>query len=222
MHESHDFTFVFADLAGYTALTDVHGDEEAASAVGNFYAMVRKTLSPTSHLVKTLGDGVLIAADCPEEGVRVALAMAELVAAQTNFPDVHVGIHAGPAVVRDGDYFGVSVNLAARLMQAAKPGQILCTEAIASVAAAAGLAHPIQLGLTRFKNVSHPVGIYELDRESDDARLEYLDPVCRMRLDAMAATVSVEHDGMRVHFCSHACATRFIADPAAYLLPYEG
>lgn len=99
-------TFVFADLAGYTALTEAHGDEGGASTASRFFEITRRALSGSSGLVKTLGDGVMVVADSTQEGIRVAMAIAQVVRAEPGFPAVRIGIHTGVAVERDGDFFG--------------------------------------------------------------------------------------------------------------------
>ena len=157
-----DHAFVFADLAGYAALTEAHGDEGAASTATRFFEITQRTLSTSSRLVKTLGDGVMIVADSALEGIRVAMAIARSTQSEPGFPAVRIGIHSGAAVELDGDFFGNCVNLTARVMTAAEPGRVLCTEPIAVAAVAAGMTPPIPLGLARLKHISHPIALYEL------------------------------------------------------------
>lgn len=210
-------TFVFADLAGYTALTEAHGDEGGASTASRFFEITQRALSASSRLVKTLGDGVMVVADSAQEGIRVAMAIAQFVRAESGFPAVRIGIHTGAALERNGDFFGNCVNLTARVMAAAEPGQVLCTEPIAEAAATSGVTHAIATGLVRLKHISHPVALYELRLDDREQPLEYLDPVCRMRLDSNTVSVEIEHGGATVRFCSQACCERFLAEPAAYL-----
>ena len=210
-------TFVFADLAGYTALNEAHGDEGGASTASRFFEITRRELSTSSRLVKTLGDGVMIVADSAPEGIRVAMAIARSVRTEPDFPAVRIGIHTGPAVEREGDFFGNCVNLTARVMAAAEPGQVLCTEPIAMVASVAGMIPPTSIGLARLKHISHPIALYELHADVGEQSPVYLDPVCRMRFGLKAVSVSIEHEGALVRFCSQTCCERFLAEPAAYL-----
>lgn len=211
-----EYTFVFADLAGFTSLTEAHGDEGGASVATRLHEIVRGALGE-AQLVKTLGDGVMIAAATSEVALEVARRIAEAVAALPNFPYLRLGVHRGPAIVRDGDFFGNAVNLAARVMAAARPGQALCTEVVAEQATAAACAQTVPLGVVRLKHVKEPVGLYELTFERQPTGFSYMDPVCRMQVPA-ARAVSIRHAGSTIRFCSTHCADAFVADPDAYLL----
>lgn len=132
-------TFVFADLAGYTALTEQHGDETAA-AVAHEFARVMRMLSRKhgARQVKTMGDGVMIwSADAAQ---AVALAAGALALFRT--PPVRIGVHTGSAVRRRSDWFGSAVNVAARLADQAEQNEALISEA--TRAASRGRAtHPL-------------------------------------------------------------------------------
>src|SRR5829696_8231536 len=126
-------TFLFADLSGFTALTEAHGDEEAANLVTRFAAEVRATLPDYgAEQVKTIGDAVMIRADIPERAVRLAIAIVHDLGRRHGHPAVRAGVHTGPAVERDGDWFGAAVNLAARVSGAASGGEVLVTADTAS------------------------------------------------------------------------------------------
>lgn len=209
-------TFVFADLSGYTALTEAHGDDDAAVTAARFFELTRSALSERSRLVKTLGDGVMIVADSIPEGIRVALLLAGAVRAEPNFPAARVGLHAGTAVETGGDYFGGCVNLTARVMAAAEPGQILCTAVVAEDDAASQLAPPRTMGFARLKHIREPVALYALFASEAAPPPMWIDPVCRMRIDPTPATFSAEHEGELVHFCSRACCDQYFAEPSAY------
>ena len=122
-------TFVFADLAGYTALTEDRGDEAAAMVAREF----RRTMCALSRehgatQVKSMGDGAMIWAPDPADPAdAVALAARAVVVVGTR-PDllpVRVGVHTGPAVMRGCDWYGSAVNVAARLAAQAEPNQAL-------------------------------------------------------------------------------------------------
>ena len=200
-----DATFVFADLAGFTALTEAHGDDDAAGLAERFYAMTEACLVGDARLVKTIGDAVMLVAPAPLVAIDVATKLVAAAAATAAFPELRAGIHAGPAVERHGDYLGATVNLAARVASHARGGQILCTEPIAVVAAAAG-RRVEPLGPVRFKNVSDPVPIFELTREAERAATC---PVCKMTLGHDAIAVIVH--GETHHVCSEACGARLAA-----------
>ena len=213
--ESAEYTFVFADLAGYTALTEAHGDEGGASVARRFHELTRAALGD-SRLVKTLGDGVMIVASSLAAAVRLAEALGKQVHAEQEFPAVRIAVHRGAAVCHEGDYFGNSVNLTARLMEAARPGQVLCTESVASSVVVEGLARALPVGTVRLKHIAQPVALYEIgfDRRAD--ALKHLDPVCRMMVDADTTRATLQHEGTALHFCSDTCAAKFALNPEAF------
>lgn len=212
-----DHTFVFADLAGYTALTEAHGDDDAAHIAVAFHELAQRCLPSDARMVKTIGDAVMLAAPTIEDGVRVALALAREIAQRREFPAVRIGIHVGPAATRDGDFFGAAVNLAARVAGVARAGEIVCTEPVAAAALAARLAAARPMGTVRLKNVAAPVALYELETGGAIAALHHLDPVCRMQIAAESAPASLIHDGITLYFCSGACAARFESAPELFL-----
>ena len=218
---STEHTFVFADLAGYTALTEAHGDDDAAQVATRFHAVALACLLEGTRIVKTIGDAVMIVAPSIDDGIAAARQIAAAVAAQANFPAVRIGIHTGPAACRDGDYFGAAVNIAARVAAIARAGEIVCTEPVAQVAMTLGLSTARPMGTVRLKNVAAPVALFELGAGTLGPRLHHLDPVCRMQVDPLTATWLV-HDTTRVYFCSTACRARFEEGPEVYLEPSVG
>src|SRR5919108_1491154 len=128
--ESVAQTFLFADLSGFTALTEAHGDEQAADLVGGFCVAVRRLLADhQAHEVKTIGDALMLRSGDAGAAIRLGLRIVHDVGAQHGFPLVRVGMHTGPAVERAGDWFGATVNVAARVSAAASGGEALLTAA---------------------------------------------------------------------------------------------
>lgn len=151
--------FLFADLVGYTALTAAHGDERAADVATRFHTTVRGLVPSDAGPaeVKTLGDGLMVRLADPAHAVRLGVAITEAVEELTDVPAVRVGIHTGPAVHRDGDWYGTTVNVASRLCDAAADGEVLVSE---DTAAAAGHPAGIDFGareLHTLKNLAAPV-----------------------------------------------------------------
>ena len=83
--------------------------------------------------MKWLGDGVMFYFREPAAAVLAALEMAEAVGRQ-GLPPAHVGIHVGPVVFQEGDYFGRTVNLAARIAEYARPGEVLVSQEVVDAA----------------------------------------------------------------------------------------
>jgi len=109
-------TFLFADLAGFTALTEAHGDEEAADLAAEFFDCVRDLLPEYGgEEVKTIGDAVMLRCERPDAAVELGLRIVDEVRKRDHFPVVRVGMHTGPATERSNDWFGAAVNVAARV-----------------------------------------------------------------------------------------------------------
>lgn len=124
----------FFDITGYTRLTQERGDQAAAELAVTFSRMVQRTSSQyAGRAVKWLGDGVMFYFTDPGPGVVAALEMVEG-AADAGLPPAHVGLHAGPVLFQEGDYFGQTVNLAARIADYARPGEVLVSQAVVDAA----------------------------------------------------------------------------------------
>jgi len=122
----------FVDLTGFTGLTQRLGDDVAAGMSLRLADLARDvTRHHGGRLVKVLGDGALLAAPGADDATASAL---ELLAAleQAGLPSGHAGIHSGPVVEREGDVFGRTVNIAARLADAAPDGRVYAVTAVAS------------------------------------------------------------------------------------------
>ncbi len=129
----------FLDLTGYTALTEERGDEAAAELAGALAAVVHETArAHGGEAVKWLGDGVMFHFPDPAEAVAAALDLVDRAAAAVGVP-ARVGLNAGPVVFQDGDYFGRTVNVAARIADYARPGEVLVSDDAARVVDRAGV-----------------------------------------------------------------------------------
>ncbi len=128
-------TFVFADLVGYTALTERRGDDAAARVAHDFWrAMSGLCREFGARQLKAMGDGAMIWAPDAARAVRLATAAVEELGSRGDLLPVRVGVHTGPAVMRGGDWYGGAVNLAARLATAAEPNQVLVSGATRAAA----------------------------------------------------------------------------------------
>jgi adenylate cyclase len=140
----------FLDLTGYTRLTEERGDEAAADLAARLAGLVRRSSQEHDGMpVKWLGDGVMFYFREPAAAVLAALEMVELVGSQ-GLPPAHVGVHAGPVVFQEGDYFGRTVNLAARIAEYARPGEVLVSQEVVDAANAAPVAFN-EIGLVDLK-----------------------------------------------------------------------
>jgi adenylate cyclase len=130
----------FLDVTGYTRLTQERGDRAAAELAESLARLVQRTSADhAGRPVKWLGDGVMFFFRDPAQGVLAALDMVDGVVA-AGLPPAHVGLHAGPVVVQEGDYYGQTVNIAARIADYARPGEVLVSKAVVDAAPLATLA----------------------------------------------------------------------------------
>ena len=133
-------------------------------------------------------------------------------------PPVRVGLHHGPAVERDGDYFGAAVNLAARVAAEATGGEVLLTGQTAALAPDPhGILYEPR-GRRELKNVRDPVELFAAIRvgESSQAALPR-DPVCRMAVEPERAAGRLVHQDTAYYFCTLACAAQFARHPERFV-----
>jgi adenylate cyclase len=120
----------FLDLTGYTALTEERGDEAGADLADRLATLVHEAARPHGgNPVKWLGDGVMFYFDDPSAAVLTGLDLVEQTPATVDVR-ARVGINAGNVIFRDGDYFGRTVNIASRIADYARPGEVLVSEEV--------------------------------------------------------------------------------------------
>jgi adenylate cyclase len=149
----------FLDISGYTRLTEERGDEAAAELAGRLSRLVQQTAERhRGKVVRWLGDGVLIYFREPGQGVLAALQMMEEVT-DAGLPPAHVGLHAGPVVFQGGDYFGRTVNIAARIADYARPGELLVSQEVID---ASDLPEVVltAIGPVELKGMSQPLRLH--------------------------------------------------------------
>jgi adenylate cyclase len=213
-----DATFVFADIAGFTALTEAHGDEHAATLVADFCDAVRAELPADAAHVKTIGDALMLRVPDPGEAILLGLHIAHRVMRGHAAPAVRVGLHHGPAVERDGDYFGAAVNVAARVSGLATGGEVLLTGHTAALAPDLGGVFYASRGREALRNVREPLEIFAALRQNESTQGQLpLDPVCRMAVDPDRAAGRLLHEGTAYFFCTLACAGEFAREPDRFV-----
>jgi adenylate cyclase len=160
---AHPPAIVFLDISGYTRLTEELGDEASAAMPMRLASLVQNAASRHSgRTVKWIGDGVELYFRRPADAVRCSLELRDLVP-EADLPGTHVGINAGPVVYENGDFYGRTVNIAARIAAYAEQGEVLVSEDVVSHVA----GHDIRfrrVGPVSFKNVSRDVVVYEAER----------------------------------------------------------
>lgn len=164
VHPPHPEACVFADLSGYTRLTEELGDAAAAQmAIGVSELMQDVASRHDGRVVKMIGDAAHFYFHDPVDAILAALAFVEG-AEPHGLPPAHVGVNAGSMTYTDGDYYGSAVNIAARIAATAGPGQVLVGEVAATAAVSEGVRFE-EVGPTQLKGVAHPVMIYRALRK---------------------------------------------------------
>lgn len=212
---TRELTFAMIDLAGYTALTEHHGDLHAADLAVAFADLARGCLGEGDRLIKTLGDAVLLAAASPRGGIELVARVLNAVGSLDSAPLTRTGLHQGEAVERDGDVFGTAVNIVARVAAHAQAGQVLATKSVAEAARQMGIPAVTQ-GSATLKNLSESYELFDLalgpDREAGS-----VDPVCRMWIPRTKAAGPARFDGREYWFCSAECSELFVSSPTKYI-----
>jgi adenylate cyclase len=148
----------FVDLTGYTRLTEEQGDAAAAELAGRLAALVEGiSRRHGGRPVRWLGDGGMFVFREPAAAVAAA---ADMVAQATHsgLPPTHIGIHCGPVVFQDGDIYGSTVNIAARLSARAGPGEVLVSRPVADRVPQPGRLEPV--GAVELKGVAQPLEVW--------------------------------------------------------------
>jgi adenylate cyclase len=149
----------FMDLSGYTLLTEQTGDEVAAKLAEELSEMVgHAAQSHGGHVVKLLGDGVMFHFADPGDAIRCGLGLLDR-AAELGLPRARMGVNAGAVVFRDGDYFGRTVNVAARITDYARPGEVLASEDAVSSTRSDGFT-VAEIGSVLLKGMEQPVRVF--------------------------------------------------------------
>jgi adenylate cyclase len=154
----------FLDITGYTRLTQERGDRAAADLAGSLTRLVTRTSQHHGgRPVKWLGDGVMCHFPDPGAGVLAALDMVDG-AGSTGLPPAHVGLHAGPLIIQEGDYYGQTVNMAARIADYARPGEVLVSREVVEAAAMTPQLAFTDIGPVELKGVSGVVALLSARR----------------------------------------------------------
>jgi class 3 adenylate cyclase/YHS domain-containing protein len=211
-------TFVFADIAGFTALTEAHGDEEAATLVDRFCNEVAEVLPRYGgSQVKSIGDAVMLRVPSPASAIELGLHLAHDMLGDHGTPSIRVGMHHGAALHREGDYFGAAVNLAARVSGLAAGGEVLATASTGSVAGPiAGVLYESR-GRHELRGIPEPVEVVAALREGFPGKAGLaIDPVCHMAVDPDRAAGRLMYQDVAYFFCALECAGAFARHPERY------
>lgn len=129
--DSPALTVGFVDLVRFTAVTEGFADEELSELVDRFELMVHDAVTARGgRIVKMIGDEVMFVADEPADGVDIALDLVRQLQDDRSVPPARAGLDYGPVVAHGGDYFGPTVNTAARIVDVARPSSVVTSESL--------------------------------------------------------------------------------------------
>jgi len=209
--------FLFADIAGFTALTEAHGDEHAVQLVDEFTSAVEMELPRLDgEHVKTIGDALMLRVPDPGDAVLLALWITRNALGGHEAPTVRVGCNYGSAVERGGDYFGATINVAARVSALAAGGEVLVAGPMAALAPDLDGVLYESRGRQVLRNVAEPVEIFAVVRLDETADHLVVDPVCQMAVEPERAVGRLVVDEQAHYFCSLTCAAAFAQHPERY------
>ena len=160
--EAPEATLCFTDLEGFTEYTALEGDERARVLLDEYYQVAGRIVrSRNGTTVKRIGDGLLLRFADPVDAVRSALAIVESPPGPLR---VRAGVHRGPLLSERGDVFGHTVNVAARITDAARGGQVMISaDVLDEVASTSGLEFG-RLKRHRFKGVAERMAVCQVRR----------------------------------------------------------
>jgi adenylate cyclase len=153
----------FLDLAGYSSLAEERGDEAAAELAAGLASVVQEAARTQGcRPVKWLGDGVMFHFSDSGRAIRSALDLIEQTEEAISVP-ARIGINAGAVIAQEGDYFGRTVNIAARIADYARPREVLVSEDAKRTARVAGVEFEL-IGDVPLKGVSSAVRLHKAIR----------------------------------------------------------
>lgn len=160
MNDANDHTFLFADLVGFTSFTEQVGDEAAADVAVAFQERAERLAADYGcEVIKRLGDAVMIHGHDATRVVALALRLRREFAQQHRCPPLRMGVHSGSAVQRGCDWYGATVNVAARVADSAGAGEILLSLTTHERISRAGV-RTADRGARSFKNVAAPLALF--------------------------------------------------------------
>jgi adenylate cyclase len=211
-------TFLFADLSGFSALTEAHGDDHAADLAQAFSCQLREILPAyRAHEVKSLGDGMMIRTPDAAGAIGLATRIAWDIGGSSGIPLARAGVHTGPAAERAGDWYGGAVNIAARLCEIARAREVLLTDATQQAAGHVPELSLEHVGELPLRNLATPATVYRVRPSPEVREMPPVDPVCRMVVESGRKVALGAHGQSVYAFCSVGCAAAFATAPERYV-----
>jgi class 3 adenylate cyclase/YHS domain-containing protein len=201
----------FIDLAGFSAITDVFGDEAAVAVLDVFEGLVGGSLEEGGRMVKWIGDEVMLAFPDPDTALRALARLLPACRAESRLPLTRAGLHYGSVIPRGSDFFGATVNIASRITALSSPGRLLATRPIAEVAESKGVSVEA-LGPVALRSVAEKVRLFSI-QIAEVVNTAWIDPVCKMHAPYSAYPRARPAE---IWFCSPQCEEAFRRSPETY------
>jgi adenylate cyclase len=154
----------FADLAGYTRMTEEEGELSAVDAVERFVDSVEATLPDEARVIKTIGDEAMIVGSDPAALTDWAVGFQSM---QTERPRPRIAVHYGVALYRDGDYYGRDINIASRVAARSGGGEVLVTRPVVDYTSAPHLEFE-RIGEVRLKGFTESTEVFIARQRAED------------------------------------------------------
>jgi class 3 adenylate cyclase/YHS domain-containing protein len=201
----------FVDLAGFSAITDIFGDEAALAVLQTFEDLVTESLRQGGRSVKWIGDEVMLAFPDPDAALRAFAHLLPACRADPRLPLTRAGVHYGPVISRGTDFFGATVNIASRITASTSAGRVLATQPIAEVAETNGISVE-PLGPMALRSVADKIPLFSIQM-AEAVESAWIDPVCKMHAPYSAYARSRPAG---YWFCSQQCEEAFRRSPETY------
>jgi adenylate cyclase len=165
--ETVEVAIGFADIVGFTRLGTELPEVELGEIAGRLVELAEQHVRRPARVVKRIGDAVMVVSPEPRALLDAMLDLVAAVGDDERLPEVRAGIHWGRAVARMGDWYGGTVNLAARLTTRARPGSVLVTKELRDALGEAAQVYDVkEAGLKRLKGLEEPVPTLRVRRLS--------------------------------------------------------
>ncbi|WP_409717926.1 adenylate/guanylate cyclase domain-containing protein [Pseudorhodoplanes sp.] len=206
-------TVAFVDLAGFSAITDVYGDEEAIRIIELFEELVSEALSSHGAPLKWIGDEAMLAFSSPDLALEMLGRLLASCRSESRLPLTRCGVSHGRVIRRSNDVFGSTVNIASRVTALAGPGQLLATQSIADIARAKQIVTS-EIGNIALRSVTSEIPIFSLElAPAPDP--SWIDPVCKMHPPYRGFKLEPREEPW---FCSASCAEAYSKSPKTYAM----
>lgn len=158
----------FADLVGFTRLSESLPTRELAAAIGEFESRARETVTDLGgRVVKVIGDEVMFVANETKVGCEIALRLTEVFAGHDVLPPLRVGLASGETIAQEGDYFGPVVNLASRATKVAEPQRVVVPQSLTRELEGRTQFRFESVGPRELKGFADPVVLYTVARTAE-------------------------------------------------------